>query len=274
MTDLPSALYLPTARDVMLPTALTAGPWRADHQHGGPPSALLGYLTEQVVDDGEVVARVSVELLRGVPISPLRTTVTRTSTSRRVHHTVAELWSGDTLVARSRALLLTGGALPEPQWTPLAETVLVPPPSATAAAPSWSSGDGLRYHTHGTEHRFTDGGFEPPGPAHDWVRLVCPVVDGIEPSGLQRALAAADFGSGVSSVYGREASFGMINADLVVAMYRQPEGEWISLETVTHLGPDGTGQGIAQLGDRGGRFGVSTQSLLGTGALPPGSVAS
>jgi len=267
MTTLPPALFLPTAPNVMQPTELTAGPWRADHQHGGPPSALLGYLTEQLVDPGEVITRVSVELVRGVPLTPLRTSMTRTSNSRRVHNITAELHAGETLVARSRALVLTGGEIPEPEWTAPLSTATVPPASATAIAPHWASGDGLRYHTDATEHRFESGGFEQPGPAHDWVRLVCPVVDGIEPSGLQRTLAAADFGSGVSSVYGREANFGLINADLVVALYRPAKGEWISIETVTHVGPDGTGLGIAQLGDRGGRFGVGTQSLLGTGLL-------
>jgi len=267
MSDLPPALYLPTAPNRMQPTELTTGPWRADHQHGGPPSALLGYLTEQLVEAGEVVARVSIELLRGIPLTPLTTSVIRTSSSRRIHNVTAELRADDTPVARSRALVLTGGIIPEPQWKPEPEAAAVPPASATAVAPHWSSGEGVRYHTDATEHRFEAGGFAEPGPAHDWIRLIRPVVEGIEPSGLQRTLAAADFGSGASSVYGPGANFGLINADLVVSLYRPAEGEWISVETVTHVGPDGTGLGVAQLGDRGGRFGVGTQSLLGTGFL-------
>lgn len=267
MTDLPAALFLPTAPNVVQPTELTAGPWRADHQHGGPPAALLAHLTEQHVNDGEVVARVTVELLRGVPLAPLHTSAVRTSTSRRVHTITCELHAADTIVARSRALVLTGGDIPAPEWQAPPHALTLPPPSATVKPPSWSSGDGLRYHMHATEHRFETGGFAEPGPAHDWIRLTCPVVEGTEPTALERTLAAADFGSGVSSVYGPAANFGLINADLVVALYRPAEGEWISVETVTHVGPNGTGQGVAQLGDRGGRFGVGTQSLLGTGLL-------
>lgn len=262
MTE-PSALFVPDG-ELFQPTELTSGPWRPDHQHGGPPSALLGFLIERLVEPDEVIARVSIELVRGVPLTPLRTVARRASNSRRVHHVEAELHDEHQLVARARALVLNAGELPTPGWAPPTPAVVLPGPEATINLPAWTSGDGRRYHSHAIENRFVTGEFEHPGPAHTWMRLKVPVVDGHAATGLQRTLAAADFGSGISAVYGRDAGFGMINADLIVAFHRDPVGEWISVDGITHLNPRGTGQGIAHLGDELGPTAISTQSLLGT----------
>ena len=54
-------------------TAWTAGPWTADAQHGGPPSALLGRSIERLAADsgGGTVGRISVDLLGPVPVGEL-----------------------------------------------------------------------------------------------------------------------------------------------------------------------------------------------------------
>ena len=252
--------------DHFVPSEFTRGPWRADAQHGGPPSALLGSVTDPLVDANEVLAHIEVELVAPVPLTPLYVTAERVQVSGRVHRVHALMYAGGSdqaLVARSNALVLRASDIADPEWAP-ATTLAVDPPSEDhlVESPRWANGDVTTYHRNAVEHRFTGGDFRIPGPAVDWQRLRGPVIEGQEPSPLERVLAAADFGSGISAVYGATSGFGLINANLCVSLVRPLEGEWVSLDAVTHVGP-ASGLGITTLGDTRGQIGIATQSLLG-----------
>jgi hypothetical protein len=56
--------------DLFVPTELTRGPWGPDAQHAGPPAAR----EVERLDGGDDrhVARITFEILRAVPIAPLR----------------------------------------------------------------------------------------------------------------------------------------------------------------------------------------------------------
>lgn len=255
------ALFEPDG-DRLVPTELTRGPWRPDAQHGGPPSALLGRAVEaESTRGGGTVARLGVELVRPVPLAPLRTSTRREQVSRRVTHVEAELCADDdTVVARARALLLHVTAL-----DPVEDAGPVDRPGSAgeAAAPAWiAEGDLTAYHRDAVEHRFVTGGFDQRGPAAAWIRLRVPLVAGEDTSGLCRALAIADFGSGISALFGPDHSIGLINADLTLALHRPPEGEWIRLESTSRLGPGGVGLCTSSVADERGPVGTATQSLL------------
>ena len=69
---MPAALFEPDGQ-LLVPTALTVGPWDPGSQHGGAPSALLARAVEAEPAPGPVrLARLTVELLRPVPLTPLR----------------------------------------------------------------------------------------------------------------------------------------------------------------------------------------------------------
>lgn len=259
----PTALFHPSsdADDRFEPTALTGGPWRPDHQHGGPPSALLGTVAERELDADQLIARISIELVRGVPLSTLTVTAVKRDVSRRVASITAEMHAGDQLVATASALALRMGELPEPLWRP-DEAVALAGPDGTIVPPAWSSGDGLAFHRDAIEHRFVDGGFTKRGPADSWQRLRVPVIAEHEPTPLARVLAVADLGSGISAVYDYT-SFGMINADLTLALTRPLAGDWVHLQAITRVNDHGTGLAVTQIGDEQGHVGVVTQSLLG-----------
>ena len=137
-----------------------------------------------------------------------------------------------------------------------------PPPEPAAAEPgdyfptAWDTG----FHT-AMEVRFLSGGYTEPGPARAWMRMRGQLVEGEEPSALDRVLVAADSGNGVSSPldYRR---YVFINADLSVALRRLPVGEWICLDSVTHAEPDGVGLTDTALLDERGLIGRASQSLL------------
>ncbi len=265
-----SSLYRPLTDSMFEPLPVTAGPWRPDAQHGGPPSALLTFLCEQAVGDGETLARIQVRLLTGLPLEPLESRCERRTVSRRVAHIEAELRHGSRPVAKATALVLAAGDVPEPTWRP----EIPPRPDwrdiESVPAPHWAADpDDPAFHRDGLEHRFVEGAFDRAGPAVDWVRLRLPVVEGVEPSGAQRVVGSVDVGSGISAVFDPADGFGMINADLDVAFVAPARGAWLLLNATTHLGPAGTGVAVTRVYDHDGLVAVATQCLLGT-AFNPG----
>jgi len=114
------------------------------------------------------------------------------------------------------------------------------------------------------EVRFLEGAFLEPGPARVWLRMRHPLLEGEEPSPLQRTMIVADVGNGVSATldYRR---FLFINVDLTVHLERMPAGEWICVDAVTLPQPNGVGTAESVLFDREGRVGRAVQTLLVSG---------
>ena len=110
--------------------------------------------------------------------------------------------------------------------------------------------------------RSVDGrSFGAAGPSEAWFRLLAPVFAGEPITPLDRVLAMADFGNGISNIIemGRHL---YINPDLTVNVHRLPRGEWLLSDAVTHLRADGYGTATATLADADGLLGVANQSLL------------
>jgi hypothetical protein len=76
-----------------------------------------------------------------------------------------------------------------------------------------------------------------------------------------RAVVAADFCNGTSAALDFH-DWIFLNADLTVAMAREPVGEWILLDAESWIGPDGAGLSMARLADERGYFGRAVQSLV------------
>jgi hypothetical protein len=141
-----------------------------------------------------------------------------------------------------------------------AQQVDVPPPPEEGVYQRGVGGD-QAFAVTGVELRFVRGVFLQPGAATVWIRLRMPVLPGETPSGMQRACAAADFGNGVSSIYEWGKTL-FINPDLTVHLAREPVGEWICLEAVTHPGRSGRALAESRLFDQEGLVGRSVQALL------------
>jgi hypothetical protein len=254
-------LFRPTAdAHVVEATDLTRGPWDPGAQHGGAPAALLGRAIEAVQPGAEMrVARVTLELLRPVPIAPLRVETEIVRPGRRVQLVAARLLAGDTLVLQALALRIRRAEGVAPVVAADGRAPALPGPEAVAKL---RMDDGLRsFPDDGVELRFSAGHYRQPGPATVWIRLAAPVLPGERPSSLQRVLAAADFGNGASAVLDWD-RYVFINPDLSVHLEREAEGEWICLEAETTIGPDGTGQAASTLYDQRGRIGRSVQGLF------------
>jgi hypothetical protein len=241
-------------RDSFVPTEATRGPWDPDAQHAGPPSALLGRAIERCEPrEGLRVGRVTFEILRPVPLAPLAVEARVARPGRSVELLEASLSGPDGELMRARAWRVQAGdvGLDAQERPPLG-------PAEGAAGDFFPTGQTVGYHT-AMEYRFVSGAFLEPGPATVWMRMRVPLVEGEDPTPLQRVLVAADSGNGVSAALDwREYLF--INTDLSVHLLRPPSGEWVCLDAVTHV--DGLGLSDTALWDERGRIGRAAQTLL------------
>ncbi len=255
-----------------LPTELSRGPWDPDALHGGPPAALVAGAMQEAVaafardeltgDDGSTVdffpARFTAELLRPVPLAELVVDTTLRRKGRKICIADATLTGPDGKVCLS-ATLATIRRQPFDQ--PRSDELRVPPSPSTGWAIAIAASEHVMFAREGVEHRLVAGRFEDPGPATDWIRMAAPMVDGREPTPLERVMAAADFGNGVSKWFDMEEVL-FLNPDLTVNLHRLPVGEWVCIDAVTRLGTEGIGLAESLLFDQEGPIGRATQSLL------------
>jgi Thioesterase-like superfamily len=240
-----------------LATQATAGPWSPDSQHGGPPSALAAReLERHEPDDGMRLARVSVDILRPVPVGLLtiRTRTLRAGKRVALLEAVMESAGHEVLIAR-------GWRIARSEATP-AIIGDEPPPAipATSWSPSFPGGHVDGYLSQ-VEWRFVSGNFDEPGPCRTWARPRVPLLPGEEPSPMCRTLLVADSGSGVSMTLD-PARFIFINVDLTVVLHRDPVGEWVLLDAVSTMGGTGTGLAETRLADTASVVGTGLQTLL------------
>ncbi len=257
---MPEAVYMHEPAGRLHPTALSRGPWDPGAQHGGAPAALLaGAIERHAGGGGTRMARITVEFLRPVPIAPLALSVETVKSGRSAQLLSASLHHGESEVCRATGLRIRSDAGATAPVAP-PETAPAPPKSARTAGPPPSA---VRptFGADAMEIRYLSGDWREPGPAAAWLRLRVPLVAGEEPSPLQRALAAADFGNGISATLDWDAH-AFINPDLTVYLDRDPEGEWVCLDAVTRIAADGTGSAESVLRDERGRIGRAVQALL------------
>ncbi|HET9678270.1 MAG TPA: thioesterase family protein [Solirubrobacterales bacterium] len=247
--------------DLFRATELTRGPWDPGAQHAGPPSALLGYALEGLPEAEEFqVGRVTFEILRSVPIAPVRVEAKVARPGRRVQMLEAELSDAEgEVLMRARAWRIRTARVDVPAEALVASEPPAPPEQA-AEANFFPTGQEHGYHS-AMEVRFVSGDFVEPGPATVWLRMRQPLVAGEEPTPLQRTLVVADVGNGVSASLDFR-RFLFINVDLTVQLERMPEGEWIAIDAVTLPQPTGVGTAESVLYDQQGRIGRGLQTLL------------
>jgi Acyl-CoA thioesterase C-terminal domain/Acyl-CoA thioesterase N-terminal domain len=261
--------------DLYVPTERTRGPWDPDSQHAGPPAGLIGREVERL-EGGEDrhVARITFEILRPVPIAPLSVEAEVVRGGRSVELVEASLSDAEGAVMKARAWRLRSatvelpaglGSADGPGSTGRSSSTLRPGfapdgPAEASAGDFPETGREVGYHT-AMEYRFLSGGFTEPGPAVVWMRMRHPLLDGEDPSPLQRVLVAADSGNGVSAALDWN-RYLFINVELTVHLHRALIGEWVCLDAITIPERDGVGIADTALYDERGPIGRAMQALL------------
>jgi hypothetical protein len=221
---------------------------------------LLGREIERVEGgEGFQVARVTLEILRPVPIGSVRVEAEVVRPGRSVQMIEAKLSGDGGELVKARAWRIRTAEIEIPD--DVASTPAPPPGPETGGRPEFfETAQSVGYHT-AMEWRSVSGGFREPGPATVWMRMGCALVAGEEPTPLQRTLVAADVGNGISAVLDWR-RFVFINVDLSVHLERMPVGEWVCVDAVTLPQANGIGTAESVLSDQHGRIGRAAQALL------------
>ena len=254
---MPDALFTPHKRGYV-PSEHARGPWDRGAMHGGPPAALMAAAMEALRTEAPMaVVRITVEIFRPVPLRPVEVSARVEREGRRVQLVTSTLTDGNTELCRAAAWRMRIADLDLGEQPPLE----VPFPGPAESTAHVAESDDPAFHRTGVEMRYARGSFMEPGPATVWMRLAIPLIAGQTPTPLQRTLAAADFGNGVSSALSWQ-QFMFINTDLTVYLHRQPEGEWICLDASTDVDRHGVGVAHSRLYDERGPIGRSLQGLF------------
>ncbi len=249
------SFYIPLGGGAWGATAHTIGPWDERAQHGGPPSALLGRAIQHCAPrDDMIITRFTCEILGAIPVGELRVEAWVARPGRSVEFLEAVAQAGGRDVARASAwrVLRTASDGVPPRGGPPS----LPADASGASPEGWIDG-----YLSAIEWRPVRGHFAEPGPATVWARLRYPLVADEETSPLERVLAVADSGNGLSGELDI-ARWHFINPELTVHLHREAAGEWICMDAQTAISPGGAGLATTVLSDQDGHIGVGAQSLL------------
>lgn len=250
--------------DHFLPNPIAHSPWGPGVLHGGPPSGLLARAIELSRPSPDLfVSRITIDLFRPVPASPLSVETRVVRAGRRIHVVEAGLMSEGTEVARASALMLL------PSDVVLPEGERWQPDSMPAPGPLPVTGLGMMrdtervvrpgFHT-AVEVRRAMGG---PGSGRhaSWIRIPVPLVEGEELTPFVRVASTADFGNALGNLQALN-NTGFINADVSLHLHRLPVGEWICLDSRSMHESHGLGVIESRVHDEDGPVGVIVQALL------------
>ncbi|NRQ37228.1 thioesterase family protein [Nonomuraea sp. NN258] len=218
--------------------------------HGRLLGGLAAMAIEQAHGDAALhPARLTVDLFRNSPMTPVTVTTTLVRDGRRIRVADALITTAQGVIGRASAVLLKRSEQPDgelpatPAWDER-------PPSGPPPASEWDPPFDL--------WRLTEWG--EPGPRRVWLRDTRPLVDGVPETPLTRAALAADFASPLSTL--GAAGLAFINADYTLTLGRLPAGELIGLESTGHVSADGVATGQCTMHDATGPVGFVAVTAL------------
>lgn len=242
----------------MMTSAHAAGPWNPAMQHGSPPAALVAWAAENIPTPRPMqVARLTVDLMRPVPVAPLTIETDIIREGRKIQLCEVRLLANGVDVVRGRVLKISAQSLVLPEEIEEAALDVAGPEAGRREDLSRLRNPFIR----GLSISSVRSGFLEKGPGAIWFRADRPMIEGVATSQVMRAAIASDFCNATSSVLDFSA-WTFINADLTISLARQPVGDWILVNAVTSLGSTGAGIAAARLGDIQGYFGRAIQTLV------------
>ncbi|WP_170761633.1 thioesterase family protein [Ruegeria lacuscaerulensis] len=235
------------------------GPWSADHCHAGPVSGLIVRAAETEIGPEKMLTRLTVDLLRPLPLAGLRVaaeTTRHTKTLATTRVTVHDL--DDTLCATATTMHLARRDL-----GPVPNVTLSPPILEDAVKGPFPIGEirhGLPGFANHSEVLYPRNGNQGPGPKTVWMRTP-KLLEGEAQSPIQALCPLADCGNGISW-NAPTAEMGFMNADLTVQVHREPVSEWLASDSICHWQSSGIGMSQSVLYDTEGPVGAALQTLV------------
>ncbi len=260
MGEVPTCFFVADGKDYV-PTPLARGPW-GPSLSGNYIGGMLGRAAEHAVDDADLQpARLTVDLLRPVPLQPLQVHTSVVRDGRRLRLVDAFMTQNDVLVARASALFLRRSEhAVDTVWT-----TPVSMPAVPSEPGAWEHDLPMLLQSYGRDPVAGSPGVGVDEWRHDgqkfaWVRETKLLVDDEPLSPFTRAAMAGDVTS--SLTHWSATGLRYINADYTITLSRLPEGVYIGLASMTRYGHAGVATGVATLFDESGPIGSGTATAL------------
>jgi hypothetical protein len=254
----PAAFFHQTSENSYEPTNATVGPWSPELQHGGPPSALLTHAlrTYPMTEDFKI-ARITIEILGPIPITPCQIRVEKIRGGRQIELLRAEYLSGGKAVMLAQA------------WRLKAESGITEAVTDSFELPDFPGPQEQRFFTglgnfpygDAMEWRFTEGGFDRLGPATVWARPRIPLIEGLVMDGLETLILMIDSANGISAELDIF-KWTFVPVDMTVGLLRHPIGPWVGMSAQTTMEHEGIGQTTTTAFDSTGKVGQSIHTLF------------
>ncbi len=235
------------------------GPWSPDHCHAGPVSGLIVRAAEIEVGPDKMLTRLTVDLLRPLPLSGLRVaaeTTRHTKTLATTRVTVHDL--DDTLCATATTMHMVRrnlGPVPDASTEPVVFDDVVNGPF-----PIGEMRHDLPGFAHYADVRYPKGGNQGAGPKTIWMHTPA-LLEGETQSPIQALCPLADCGNGISW-NAPTSEMGFMNTDLTVQIHREPVPGWFASQSISHWQPNGIGMSQSVLYDTEGPVGTALQTLV------------
>ncbi len=252
--------------ELLVPTDSARGPWTPDALHGGAVAALLARAVEPLPSAQPMrVARMTVDLTRAVPWTPLRVRTRIVRDGRRVQLVEAALTSDDSAAGPDVALA-SMSALRIRQQPGLVPLAGVPEPAGDEARPPPPEAGTPLVRSETPFHYLRAFDVRTVGEwdgatATTWYRLRARLVGGEPLTPLQRLAATADLVISGSRQLAIE-EWITVNADLSIFVERPTTSAWLGLVSTVRLRDDGIGHTDGLVHDRSGRVAHAVKSLL------------
>lgn len=248
--------------DQVLARPYAAGPWDNTVQHGSAPTAFAVWAATQVETPVPMhIARVTMELMRPVPIGELSYATTILRSGRKIQLVGVSLHAGGHEVARASVMKIRSAATDLPDYVDSSSLALDAAMPEACTDPGLGFGENNPFVQCMTLKLARGGGFEQLGPAAVWFHADRPMIEGHATTPEMLAAIGGDFCNGVASSLDFN-KWTFINSDLTLSMSRPPIGDWVLVDGHSVFGPYGAGLSIGRLADRHGYFGRSIQSLV------------
>jgi hypothetical protein len=246
-----------------LPNRFAGGPWNPSHQHGGAVSGLLTRALHRLASPVPMrVSRITVEMFRGVPMTPLRVETRVLRAGRRIQSVEANLFDKETQVARATGLRVRREpSMSIVETNEILDARLGTPPKAVIPPFQPRPGFDIPPGFINAIDFVRDNSPKPGVPATVWARLRCRLIEGEDTAPILRLATLADFASGTGNDMDYE-KYTSINPDLTIHVLREPRSEWLGIRGLTRRAEDGIGQSHATLHDLEGPIANVSASLL------------
>ena len=253
----------PDGTEWIRPTELARGPWDPDACHGGPPTAMLVRALERAV--ALRLARISVDLARPVPMAGFAIVTEVARAGRATANTRAVLVDADGKERASATGMHVAVAEPPVLDASLDNSGVTLPRSADAVDGEFPFARTFMFHElsgfrDAVRVRYPVGEDNAPGSTTLFMSSV-DIVAGEEASPFMRIAPLSDCGNAFSRHLEAD-QMQFVNTDLVIALHRDPVGEWLGSRVSSQWQPSGVGLADAMLFDDEGPVGRALQTML------------